>query len=202
VLEAASGMGEVGEYMARGLDRFDFKSVTLTLPTRTFEKSLDIKVGDKDVKLIEVGPAHTRGDVLVYVPGARALFAGDIMFVDCTPIMWAGPVANWIAACDLILGMEVDAVVPGHGPITDKKGVLAIKNYFEYISAEAKKRYDANMSVAEASMDIDLGEYSSWLDAERIAINIDTLYREFSGDTSPANTFELFDLMIKVSKSF
>ena len=88
----------------------------------------------------------------------------------------------------------------GGSLITDKKGVSAVKNYFEYVSAEAKKRYDAGMSVAEAAMDIDLKEYSNWLDAERVAINVDTLYREFSGDTSPSNTFELFELMIKIAK--
>ena len=43
--------------------------------------------------------------------------------------MWAGPLANWIAACDLMLGMDVDVVVPGHGPVTDKAGVAAVRDY-------------------------------------------------------------------------
>ena len=44
------------------------------LPTRTFSGELTIQVGDKRVELIEVGPAHTRGDVLVHVPGDHAVF--------------------------------------------------------------------------------------------------------------------------------
>ena len=51
--------------------------------------------------------------------------AGDILFIDSTPLIWAGPVSNWIKACDLITAMDVDTIVPGHGPITDKKGVAA-----------------------------------------------------------------------------
>jgi cyclase len=42
-------------------------------------------------------PAHTRGDVIVHVPEARTVFTGDILFVGGTPIVWAGPLSNWIA---------------------------------------------------------------------------------------------------------
>ena len=60
--------------------------------------------------------------MLVHVPEDRTIFTGDILFIGGTPIVWAGPLANWIAACDLMLGMDVDTVVPGHGPVTDKSG--------------------------------------------------------------------------------
>jgi cyclase len=57
------------------------------------------------------------------------------------------------------------------------------------------------MSATEAAMDIALNDYSSWGDAERIVINVDALYREFSDDKSPANVLELFELMAKLSKN-
>jgi catechol 2,3-dioxygenase-like lactoylglutathione lyase family enzyme len=41
---------------------------------------------------------------------------GDILFVTGTPVVWAGPFANWIRACDLLLEMDLEAIVPGHGP--------------------------------------------------------------------------------------
>ena len=55
---------------------FDFEGVALTLPTQTFDNRLDLTVGDKQVQLIEVGPAHTRGDVLIHVPADRTVFTG------------------------------------------------------------------------------------------------------------------------------
>lgn len=200
MLNAAPGMGEAGEYLLQILGKFKLDDITLTLPNRTFEKRLDIKVGDKEVNLIEVGPAHTRGDVLVFVPSDRTIFTGDILFIDGTPIMWAGPIANWIQACDLMLNLDVEAVVPGHGPITDKRGVEAVKGYLEYIRSESRKRYDAGMTVSEAARDIALGDYESWGDAERIVVNVNTLYREFSGDTAAVNIPDLFAQMALLAK--
>jgi len=44
--------------------------------------------------------------------------------------MWAGPVENWLAALDQILEMDVETIIPGHGPITDKNGVQQVKAYW------------------------------------------------------------------------
>ena len=147
------------------------------------------------MELLEVGPAHTGGDVIVHVPGDRAVFTGDILFIDGTPLMWAGPVANWIRACDLICEMDVDVIVPGHGPITDKAGVQRVADYLRYIHIEARKRFDAGLSVRDAVHDIALGDYAAWGDAERIAVNVDSLYREYRGDGVVTPVLDLFALM-------
>jgi flavorubredoxin len=100
-----------------------------------------------------------------------------------------------------MLDLDVETVVPGHGPITDKKGVAAMKDYFEYIEAQARKRFDAGMSVSEAANDISLTDYSAWGDAERIVINVASLYREFSGGKMTSNITELFGLMAQLDKN-
>ena len=114
--------------------------------------------------------------------------------------MWAGPVGNWIAACEQILKLDCETVVPGHGPVTDNRGVRAVQGYLTYIRDEARKRYDAGLSARDAAHDIALGDYDSWGDAERIAVNVSTLYKEFAGDTSPTNAAELFTLMGEIWK--
>ena len=179
---------------------FDFEGVHFTPPTSTFEHETVRRVGNKTVRLIEVGPAHTRGDVLAYVPGDRAIFTGDILFINGHPIIWAGPVGNWIKACDLMLGLHLETVVPGHGPITDKKGVAAMKGYFEFISAQARKRYDAGMGILEAAKDIPLVDYEGWGDPERIVINVASLYREFSGGKVNPGQAELFAMMAEMER--
>ena len=65
---------------------FRFDDITVVPPTRTFAGRLSVDVGGREVELIEVGPAHTAGDVLVHVPDARVMLAGDILFIDGTPI--------------------------------------------------------------------------------------------------------------------
>ena len=200
MLKGAREMGELGEFILNIFGRFTFEGVSPRIPTRTFEGSLDLKVGSKDIRLIEVGPAHTRSDVMVYSPEDRVVFTGDILFIHVTPIMWAGPSSNWIKACELLLDMAADVFVPGHGPITDKKGVERVKGYLEYVRAEAKKRYEAGMEADEAAGDIDLGPYTTWHDPERIAVNVDTFFREFMGDNSPVSVPDMMGRMARLWK--
>src|SRR6266581_2011075 len=115
LLKRTPELGRLGEFLSLAFGSFDFDNITLTPPTKTFEGELSLKVGNKIVHLIEVGPAHTRGDTLVHIPADRVIFTGDILFIGGHPIAWAGPVSNWIRACNLILTMDVETIVPGHG---------------------------------------------------------------------------------------
>jgi len=186
-------------FMRHCFGPFEFEGVTHTPPTRTFDGRLDLQVGDKRVELIEVGPAHTRGDVLVHVPDDRVIFTGDILFIEGTPIMWAGPVQRWIDACRLIEGLEVDIVVPGHGPITDRRGAATMRGYLEYVRDEARARYDAGIPAAEAARDVDLREFEGWGDSERIAVNMDRLYAEFAGAEPSSDIGDLFAQMAELA---
>jgi hypothetical protein len=73
--------------------------------------------------------------------------------------------------------------------------VRAVRQYFEYIRDEARKRYDAGMEFADAAFDISLDPYMDWSDPERIIVNVHQLYREFSGETRPPDAMRLFALM-------
>jgi cyclase len=199
-LAAAPDMGQVGEFVQRCFGAFDFAGVTKTLPTRTFSGRLDLTVGDTAVELVEVGPAHTAGDVLVHVPSRRTVFTGDILFIGGHPIVWEGPVSNWLAACDLIESWGVETVVPGHGPVTDLRGVRAVRDYLVWLVEQARARHEDGMDAATAAADIarkELGvsAFSSWGDSERLAVNVDTIYRELSGATEATNVVELFGRM-------
>jgi len=197
---AAGALGEAGTYFAEIFAPFDFAGVRGRAPTRTFEKRLDLAVGDKSVELHMLGPAHTAGDVLVWVPHDRTVFTGDLLFIDVTPIMWAGPVGNWLAACDRILALGAENVVPGHGPMTDAAGVRRLQEYLRWTDGEARRRFDAGMPLDEAIFDIALGEYRNWLDAERLAVNVASLYREYAGDASGPDVVAMFGLMAKLRR--
>ena len=87
---------EFDAFAERAMRKFDFASVVERLPTESFEGRHDLRVGDRDVHLIELGPAHTLGDTIAHVPDAGVVFTGDLLFIEGTPIMWDGPVANWL----------------------------------------------------------------------------------------------------------
>ncbi len=199
-LKAAPGMGLVGEYFTHCFGRFDFAGVRTKLPDTTFTGRMSRRVGAKMVEMIEVGPAHTGGDALVHVPSDRTLFTGDILFVDGHPIMWAGPVGNWIAACEMIEAMDLETIVPGHGPVTDKKGVARVRHYLTHIRDEAKKRFESGMGAFEAARSIALDDFEGWGDSERIAVNTASLYREFGDTTAPSDAPTLFGWMAQIWK--
>jgi glyoxylase-like metal-dependent hydrolase (beta-lactamase superfamily II) len=189
-------MGDGGEFFHETMGRqFDFSGVTIVPPTRTFERELASRVGDKEVRLVDLGPAHTRSDTIVHVPSDRTVFTGDLLFSEASPIMWAGPVQNWIDACAYLLELDVETIVPGHGPIADKSGVRAQMRYFEYLRAEARRRYEAGLTWDEAAADIALREFAHWPDAERIVANVCALYREFGARIPEASAGELFGAM-------
>ena len=196
----AGSLGEGGAYFAEAFAPFDFPSVRGRAPTRTFEQRLDLQVGGKTVELHMLGPAHTKGDTLVWVPGDRAVFTGDLLFIAGTPIMWTGPVGNWLAACERILSFKAESIVPGHGPMTDAAGVRWVRDYLRYLDSEARLRFDAGMTVENAALDISLAEFRHWLNPERIVVNVDALFREYRGDRSEPDMLRLFGLMAQVRR--
>jgi len=197
LVKEASTMGVLGEYLARIFGPFDFEGITLRKPDETFEGELTLSVDGTEVRLIEVGPAHTRGDILVHVPSQRVVFTGDILFVGGHPIVWAGPVRNWVAALDRILAMDVDTVVPGHGPVVDTGAVNDEREYLLWVEREAKGRFDAGMTAIDAARDM-MGEYKHWGESERLVVNIAAVYRELDPDRPPSFV-DLFAQMAELS---
>lgn len=196
----AGELGATGEFFARIFGPFEFRGITLTPPTSTFRCRHEVDVAGTTVELIEVGPAHTAGDCVAHVPGASTVFTGDICFIEGTPIMWAGPVGNWIDACDLIIDdLHPEVVVPGHGPVTDVDGVRRMRDYLVFVDAEARKRHAEGMPVHEAIHDIALGGFADWIDRERLAVNVDSVYRELDPDRGRTDVVTLFDLMAELA---
>jgi cyclase len=186
---------ELREFARYAFGDFELREVKGRLPDRTFHDSLTLSVGGRNVEVRDLGPAHTASDSIVYVPEARAAFTGDLVFVQGTPIAWAGPIGNWLQACDRLCDLDVDLVVPGHGPVTDKQGVRDIHRYFSHIRDQAAARHDGGMGSIEAAFDIDLGEFADWPDSERIVVTVDTVYRELDPARPGADALELFRQM-------
>jgi glyoxylase-like metal-dependent hydrolase (beta-lactamase superfamily II) len=187
--------GELGDLFRQFFGAFQFEGIEPTPPTRTFDGRLELDVGGRIVELIEVGPAHTRGDTIVHVPQTRTVFTGDILFINGTPIVWAGPLANWIAACDLMLGMDVEVVVPGHGPVTDKGGVVQVRDYLAFVESEATQRFQAGMDAWDAARDIALGGFAAWGESGRLAVNVEAVYRQLDPDHRGPDIVEQFRRM-------
>jgi cyclase len=197
----AAALSESAEFVVDCFAPFDFRGISLKLPNETFEGRLDIDLGDRRVELIQVGPAHTKGDVLIYLPRERIVFAGDIVFIGMHPIMWEGPVDCWIDACDRLLGLDVDVVVPGHGPLTDKKGVGAVKAYFEELRRVVGDARAAGASTDEIARDLYSRGYEGWTERSRVTVNVDTISRQLAGDRLRPDPLTLLAKMARLERN-
>jgi glyoxylase-like metal-dependent hydrolase (beta-lactamase superfamily II) len=197
--------GATGELFRSFFGEFEFEGIELRLPDRTFDGRVEIEVGGRVVELIEVGPAHTGGDTIVLVPDAGVVYTGDILFIGGTPIVWAGPLSNWVAACDLMLGMSVDTVVPGHGPITDKAGITAVRDYLVFVEQAATARHSAGLDAFDAARDIAAAigaseQFGSLGEFGRIAVNVEAVYRQLDPSHETPDVVEQFRRMAELER--
>lgn len=153
-----ANMQKAGEGMLQyakqsGLTDQDLKGTKLAYPTLTFKDRATLDLGDKQVEILYLGPSHTTGSVLVYVPQEKVLFSGDILFTDFHPFLGEANIEGWIKALDYLTAMDVDKIIPGHGPVSNKKDVAALKSYLLVFDQKAKEltaqSKDLNFIVAE-----------------------------------------------------
>jgi cyclase len=155
-------------------------------PSTVFNDQLTYYYGNMPVELMFSGPAHTWGDVMVYLPQQKILFAGDVAFFYVAPFAHNGHVTKWIEEAGKIQRMGVDVIVPGHGPLGGKKELADMGQYLELFKREARKRYDAGLRPGQAAAQITLGKYDNWIGArDRLVMNTVRLYHEFNGTLVP-----------------
>jgi cyclase len=155
-------------------------------PVTTFDTRMTYHYGRTVVELIFMGPAHTYGDIVAYLPQHRILFAGDIAFYYVAPFAQNAHVSKWLETIDRIMAMDVQTIVPGHGPIGGKNELAEMGEYFVVLKREARPRFDAGMSAGRAAADIRMGKFENWIGPERIVMDTVRLYAEFSGTLVPS----------------
>ncbi len=157
----------------------------LVPPTVTFKDDLVYNIGGTEVQFRCVGPAHTWGDVVAYLPQHKIVFLGDVGFFWVAPYANNSYITKWIDVCNAILGWDVDVLVPGHGPIGGKKELAEMSEYFKVLGVEARRRYDAKMTAGAASADIRLGRFDNWIGPERLIMDTVRWYAEWNGTLTP-----------------
>lgn len=166
--------------MGHELAPYDWRGIELTLPEETFSGELEVSVGSRTVRLIEVGPAHTLGDAVAFLPDAGVCFAADILFIGGTPIMWAGPIGSWRAALDTISGLGATTFVPGHGPICGQAEVDLLRDYFAWVEQEALPLLERGEAPERAAAKLLLSDeferapWGQWDDPARLVATLCT----------------------------
>lgn len=158
------------------LGHYEFGGIEPRLPERTFSGTLALEVGGRTVELVEVGPAHSPGDAIAWLPDVRVVYAGDIVFSGVTPIIWTGPVENWIAALELIESYQPELVVGGHGPVADIAELQTMRDYWLWLrdrvaAGLGERTLDLTEGIVRSS---EFGErpWGAWRNPERTLVNV------------------------------
>jgi glyoxylase-like metal-dependent hydrolase (beta-lactamase superfamily II) len=185
------------------LQDYNFDGIKLVLPTTVFDERHVLDLDGTEVHLIFVGPCHQAGDTIVHVPKERVVFAGDVLFRECTPMGWTGTYAKWLKILDLIIALDPEVIVPGHGPLCGIEGVKDMKAYLEYLRDESRRCFEKGLTSLEASKQIDLGPYGAWRAPARIYLNVERAYREFRNEPEdkPWDSAKSFDSIYEVAKA-
>jgi glyoxylase-like metal-dependent hydrolase (beta-lactamase superfamily II) len=190
--------------IARQLQQdYDFSGIKLVLPTTVFDERQVLDLDGTEVQLIYVGPCHQVGDTIVYVPKERVVFAGDVIYRQCTPMGWTGTYEKWLKILDLIIALDPEVIVPGHGPLCGIEGAMEMKAYLEYVREESKRCFGQGLSALEASKRIDFGPYGEWRAPARLYMNVERAYREFRNEAAdaPWDHAKVFDAVLAVAKA-
>ncbi len=178
MLHATAPDSPLGAYLRRYFGVYDFSGIVLTQPTRTFTGETTVLAGDRVVRLVEVGPAHTDGDVIAHAADVGVLYAGDILFIGDHPVMWSGPIDNWVNACEQILTTGAAVVVPGHGPVTDAAGVALFRDYLQHVAHHARRYCTQGVDHEVAAERIAGSWRPRWGHPERLVLTVGAIYRQ------------------------
>jgi cyclase len=128
----------------------ELKSMQVTLPTMTFDRSLILHRKSRTVEILWLGNAHTNGDVWVYLPKEKVLVTGDALH-GWTPYMGDSYPFDWIQTLDAAEKLDFDQVIGGHGGVIQGKQKFELwKQYFHDLLDETGQAYARGASLDEA----------------------------------------------------
>ncbi|MGH3004499.1 MAG: MBL fold metallo-hydrolase [Gaiellaceae bacterium] len=157
--------------------------VELVLPRITYRDGATIDVGGKTVQLEPLGPAHTRGDQIAFLPEERVLFAGDLVENRFFPILPDEDAHGnaWISVLERLEAMQPAVVVPGHGEVGDAGLIREAREYLETVRSLVRGHAEEGRSVEEirTALEPEIRErYASWDNEIWIGFAIENFYRE------------------------
>jgi cyclase len=182
---------------------YNFGGIESTPPSTLFDHRFMLNLEGLEVHMIHVGPCHGAGDTIVHVPMEGVVFAGDVVFRQCTPMGWSGNCEKWLQALDLIVWLDPEVIVPGCGPLCGIEGAMDMKAYLEFVREESMRYFDHGLSALEASKRIELGPYREWRSPARLVANVESAYREFRDEPTlaPWDAASTFDSMYEMAKA-
>jgi len=173
--DADKVMREMGGYQldaAKGFLKDKAKGTEMAYATEVLSGDKDIQLGGQTIRIVHFGPAHTPGDVAIWLPAKQILFAGDLVFTErLLAMLPVGSTAGWVKAFDAAMDLKPEIIIPGHGAKTTMQAAKTdTRDYLTYMRDGAKQVFEKGGGIQDAVNKIDQSRFKH-------LVNYDTLAR-------------------------
>ena len=153
----------------------------ITPPNLTFETSMRLYFGGRELELMYLGKAHTSGDIFIHLPAEKLIFTGDVIQDHRVPYLGDSYPAQWPDTDDRVVALSVERFVSGHGPIGDHHGIVESRDFiYDLIGntraciQEGRSQADTSATVVSALSD----RYADWVGSENLDEQIKVVYQK------------------------
>ncbi len=141
----------------------ELKMVEITLPTLTFDHSMILHKGGREIRLLYFGRGHTEGDVVMFLPKEKIVVTGDLL-TNGIPFFRDGHPAEWTATLKGVSHLDFETVVPGHGPVqTGKSQMGRLIAYLDDLLAGVRKMAYEGKTFDQVKASLDLSKHKDGL---------------------------------------
>lgn len=158
-------------------------AVRVTPPDLTFDTTLRLHFGDREIALHYFGRAHTGGDIFIHLPGDRLLFTGDVAQDGGIPFMTDGYIAEWVTTDTRALDLPVDRFVSGHGPIGAKPALVEARDFIAALAGGVASARGAGLDEATTAREVTATlqpRFGGWRGFERVEESAAYAYRQLT----------------------
>ncbi|WP_369201718.1 MBL fold metallo-hydrolase [Streptomyces sp. PU-14G] len=154
--------------------------------------------GSVRMELLHLGPGHSPGDTVVWLPDQSVLITGDLAMSGVTPFVPMGSVSASLETLDIMRAWVPRAVVPGHGPVGGPAILDATEDYLRWLRRLARDGLAGGLTYRELADSADLGSFAQLIDSERLLRHLSRAYAEERGAApgEPLDIGALFAEMI------
>jgi phosphoglycerate dehydrogenase-like enzyme/glyoxylase-like metal-dependent hydrolase (beta-lactamase superfamily II) len=189
-----SGAKEFADAGKPPTGREDIAKSRLKVPSVVFEDKLVLDDGKERVEFLFLGHAHTAGDAFAYLPKQKIVCTGDACVNGAFNFMGHSDSASWIRVLEKCQQLDVNMVLPGHGPPAGKELLEKQKRYFVELRQQVKKGIDGGQDFEDIKKSINMPWYKEWTTVDPSPANVQHVYDEFTGRVAPWDLVEDFGL--------
>jgi len=171
----------------------ELKTIRLVLPTVTFDQTLTLYVGGREIQVLYFGRGNTRGDVAVYLPRERVLATGDLL-VHPVPFAYGSFLGEWIQTLKRLRELDAAVIVPGHGPLMrDREYLDTVVALLESVTSQVRDAVGRGLTLEETRKAVNLESFRKRLagddpvrldtfDDSIMRVGIERAYKEAKGE--------------------